>query len=65
VVSPPSVDWLGDDELAVTLEVALGRRLAPPLKMLAVDLEALSMLLEAGLDEDGGAIPAWAPGPSA
>jgi hypothetical protein len=49
-------DWPGDDELAVEMEAALGRRPAPPLKTLAVDLEELSMLLETGLGEDGGAI---------
>jgi hypothetical protein len=49
-------DWVGDDELAVELEAALGRRPAPELKILAVDLEELSMLLEAGFGEDGGVI---------
>lgn len=49
-------DWGGDDDLAVELEAALGRRPTPALKNLAVDLEELSMLLEAGFGEDGGVI---------
>ena len=49
-------DWAGDDELAVDMEAALGRRPEPALKKLAVDLEELSMLLEAGFGEDGGVI---------
>jgi hypothetical protein len=48
--------WAGDDELAVELEASLGRRPASALKTLAVDLEELSMLLEAGFGEGGGVV---------
>ena len=49
--------WAGDEELAQQLEVVIGRRAAnPALKPLAVDLDELSMVLEAGLGEDGGVI---------
>ena len=48
--------WRGDEELAIELDAALGRR--PPLqgKGLPVDLEELADVLEAGLGEEGGAI---------
>lgn len=49
--------WAGDEELAAELEVALGHR--PPdqaLKVLAVDLEELSALLEGGIGEGGGVV---------
>jgi len=45
--------WPGDEELAVELEAAMGRRAWPALSPLGVDLEELSDMLEAGLGEDG------------
>src|SRR5438105_2540352 len=49
-------EWAGDDELAAELEAALGQREPSPLVPLAVDLEDLSELIEAGLGESGGRI---------
>ena len=49
-------DWVGDGELASELEVSLGRRPSTGLSALPVDLEELSMVLEASLGENGGAI---------
>jgi hypothetical protein len=49
--------WAGDEELAGELEVALGHR--PPdqaLKVLAVDLEEFSALLEGGAGGGGGVV---------
>ena len=46
--------WPGDEELAVELEAATGRRTWPALRPLNVDLEDLADVLEAGLGEDGG-----------
>jgi hypothetical protein len=48
--------WAGDEEVAVELEAALGRR--PPLggTVLPLDLDDLSELLEASLGEEGGRI---------
>jgi hypothetical protein len=49
-------DWAGDAELAAELDAALGRRPVPPGTTLAVDLEDLSDLLEAGLGDEGGRV---------
>lgn len=49
--------WVGDDELATELEVALGRKLPTPgLDALPVDLEELSALLEGGAGGPGGVV---------
>ena len=48
--------WAGDEELAVELDVAAGRRPPSGLKPLGVNLEELAEVLESGLGEGGGLI---------
>jgi len=48
--------WSGDDELAAALDAASGNGPMPALRVLAVDLEELSEVLESGLGEGGGLV---------
>jgi len=48
--------WPGDDELAAEIDAAIGRRPAPELRLLAVDLDEVSEVLESGAGEGGGLI---------
>jgi len=48
--------WAGDEELAVELDAAVGRRLPSGLKPLGVNLEELAEVIESGLGEGGGLI---------
>ncbi|MHB8318749.1 MAG: UPF0158 family protein [Acidimicrobiales bacterium] len=48
--------WEGDDDLADQLDAALGKRPAPILRQLPVDLEELAFILEGNPDHGGGRI---------
>ena len=48
--------WAGDEELTAELDAAMGRRPAPRGRPLPVDLDELSVLLEASLGEAGGRV---------